>query len=438
LLKLRKTRRWTPLLITLAMGFLALAVLRYQAGPQGGPDSAQAVPPLPAVPTTYTEADTVHRGDTLAGLLLRNRMGLQEIDRVLREIRSHEYFSPRSLLPGQVIDFTRNDAGELVRLTCRVSPEQVYVFEMDSDSLRSYAQEVDCEVRVRKLSGPVQSTFEEAILSAGGDGRLAVKVAEVLSGDIDFFTEVRRGDEFSLLVEERYVEECFVGYGEVLYGWYRGDEATCSAVYYRPTGGKGGYYDLEGRSLRRAFLKSPLNYRRISSFFSKNRWHPILKKYRPHHGVDYAAPIGTPVVAVADGTVEYAGWKGGYGRYLKIRHSPTHATVYGHLNRFASGLRKGMRVQQGEKIGYVGKTGLATGPHLHFEVIENGRSINPMAMKTAPAEPIPAEQLPEFRRLAQEMVTADTELAAGSVLEPQAWQGLLLAQNQAVVRPTSN
>lgn len=424
------------------MGFLALAVLRLQVRP--GPDAGPAhLPPVEVESRTYVEADTVHRGDTLAGLLLRNRVGLTEIDRILREIRANEYFSPRSIVPGQVIEFERDEGERLLRLTCRVSPEEIYVFEMEpaSDSLRSYAQAVDCEVRVRKLAGPIQSTFEEAVLSAGGDSRLAIKVADILSGDIDFFTEVRRGDQFSLLVEERYVDGSFVGYGEVLYGWYRGDQATCNAVYYRPSGGKGGYYDLEGRSLRRAFLKSPLNYRRISSFFSRNRWHPILKRYRPHHGVDYAAPIGTPVVAVADGLVEFAGWKGGYGRTIKIRHSSTHSTIYGHLNGFAAGLRKGSRIQQGDKVGYVGKTGLTTGPHLHFEVLEQGRSINPLAMKVVPAEPIPGSQLPEFRRLAQEMVAADLQMASGAILEPTTWQGLLLAYqggSYSTSAPTSN
>ena len=312
----------------------------------------------------------------------------------------------------------------------RCSPEEIYVFELHPDSLRSFAQAVNAETRVRKLSGTVQTTFEMAVVSAGGTAQLANKLADMFSCEVDFFTEVRRGDEFSLLVEERYVEDGFVGYGPILYGRYEGDEAKASAAWYQPEGGKGGYYDLNGHSLRRAFLKSPLTYSRISSFFSKRRFHPILKTFRPHHGVDYAAPTGTPVVAVADGTVEFAGWKGGYGRYVKIRHDRTHATCYGHLSRFAAGTRAGARIRQGDKIGYVGKTGLATGAHLHYEFIENGQSINPLTMRSLPSEPLAASQLADFRTRVQDLTGAETRIASGDCLVPQEWKDLL-AQNAA-------
>ncbi len=429
-------RRWSPWFASGAAGVLVLLLLRIH-----GVTPLREAPPPPGDLSgpdlhTYTECDTVHRGDTLAGLLLRNRMGLQQIERVLREIRTRDYFSPRSLMPGQVLEFTRNEGGGLLRLACRVAPGEIYVFDMAGDSLRSFAQAVDSEVRVRKLAGLVQSTFEEAVIAAGGNPRLAIKLADILDCEIDFFTEVRRGDKFSLLVEERFVEGSFVGYGEVLYGWYRGEEASGSAVYFRPTGGKGGHYDLEGKSLRRAFLKSPLNYRRISSFFANSRFHPILRTYRPHHGVDYAASEGTPVVAVADGVVEYAGWKGGYGRFIQVRHDRNHATRYGHLNRFAASVRSGARVKQGEKIGYVGHTGLATGPHLHYEFVENGRSVNPLKTKNLPSDPIAQAQLPDFRRLVAEMSSADQEMTAGDLLAPEAWAGLL-AQNNAAVEPAA-
>jgi murein DD-endopeptidase MepM/ murein hydrolase activator NlpD len=315
-------------------------------------------------------------------------------------------------------------------LTCRISPEEVYVFELDSmqDSLHSYAQAVEAEIRVRKLTGSIKSTFEEALLSAGGEPRLAWRLSDILSGDIDFFTEVRRGDAFSILVEERYVEGSFVDYGEILFGWYRGKQAETDFAYFCPPGGKGGHYDLDGGSLRRKFLRSPLNYRRISSHYSNRRFHPILKKYRPHHGVDYAAPTGTPVVTVADGVVTYAGWKGGYGRLVEIRHSPSHSTRYGHLSRFAENIRKGSRVEQAQRIGFVGSSGLATGPHLHFEMRVNSKPINPLAMKTMPAEPIPKEHLDTFRKLAHGLVASERSLAAGALLEPGSWRGMLLAQ----------
>lgn len=430
-----RLRQWAAWLVSGSAGLLFLILLRQQAGIMPARDPEV---PISEELRTFTSADTVHRGDTLAGLLLRNRMGLQEIEKVLREIRTRDYFSPRSLLPGQVLEFTRDDADRLVRLAVRCSPEEIYVFELHPDSLRSFAQAVDAETRVRKLSGTVQTTFEMAVLSAGGSAQLANKLAEIFSCEVDFFTEVRRGDQFSLLVEERYVEGSFVGYGPILYGCYQGDEAKASAAWYQGEGQRGGYYDLTGNNLRRAFLKSPLTYSRITSHFAKKRFHPILKTYRPHHGVDYAAPIGTPVAAVADGTIEFAGWKGGYGRFVKIRHDRTHETCYGHLSRFAANIRSGARVKQGEKIGYVGRTGLATGPHLHYEFVENGQSINPLAMRSLPSEPIASSQLVAFRARIQDLTRAETQMASGECLIPQAWQNLLAANLATATGPTAD
>lgn len=426
-MKLPRLRRSAGWVLAGSAGLLLLWILRIH-GPIAPNESEPKPDPAPSLLATYTVADTVHRGDTLAGLMLRNRMALTEIERVLREIRTHQYFSPRSILPGQVVEFTRSESGQLCSLRIRCSPEEIFVFELSPDSLRSFAQAVECDLRVRKLAGSIRSTLEEAVLAAGGESKLAVKLADVLSCEIDFFTEVHKGDQFGFLIEERFVEGAFVGYGEILYGWYEGKETDAGIAYFRSDGSRGGYYDLDGKSLKRAFLKSPLNYRRISSHFSKSRFHPILKTYRPHHGVDYAAASGTPVVALGDGTIEFAGWKGGYGKYVKIRHNRTHQTCYGHLSRFAAGIRSGAKVKQGEKIGYVGKTGLATGPHLHFEVIENGRSINPLAMKTVPSDPIPDAKLGEFQGFVDNLRRAESRMAAGAILQENEWRDLL-AQN---------
>jgi murein DD-endopeptidase MepM/ murein hydrolase activator NlpD len=282
------------------------------------------------------------------------------------------------------------------------------------------------------LAGTIQSTFEEAVLAAGGNPRLVSNFADILSCDVDFCTEVRKGDHFGVLVEERYVEGKFIGYGNILYGWYKGREASASAVYYADAGAHGGFYDMQGKSLRRGFLKSPLNFTRISSFFSQSRFHPILKLYRPHHGVDYAAPEGTPVVAVADGVVDFAGFRGGYGRVIEVKHERNYETRYGHLCRFAPGLHSGMHVKQGERIGFVGHTGLATGNHLHYEVVEAGRSIDPLSIKSLPTDPIQPARIDDFRKLAQEIVSIDDQLADGALIEPDSWKSLF-AQNVAAV-----
>ncbi|MBD3162063.1 MAG: peptidoglycan DD-metalloendopeptidase family protein [Candidatus Eisenbacteria bacterium] len=430
---LRPTRRRRTATLLIGGGVvLVLLLLLLRSGekeedrPAGPAAASLSVPEL----RTYTTRDTVHRGDNLRGLLFRNHLDLRAISGVLGSIRANDYFDPHDIRPGQVLEFTRGEAGELLEVVCRIAPERIYVFafEPGRDSIASFTRAVDSEVRVRKLAGSVLSTFEEALIAAGGVPRLALEVSDIFSGDIDFFTEVRRGDAFSLLVEERYVDGAFSDYGEILYGWYRGEEAEAVCVYYRPAGGKGGHYDLEGGSLKRTFLRSPLNYRRISSTYAKRRFHPILKKYRPHHGVDYAAPTGTPVVSTADGKVTFAGWKGGYGRLVEIRHSPTHSTRYGHLSRLAKGIRTGIRVEQGQKVGYVGATGMATGPHLHYEVRVDDHPIDPLRMKNVPAEPIPSGQLADYQRLAREMVEIDRDLVAGALLGPSTWESILLAQ----------
>ncbi len=413
-------------------GFLFLVFLRITGTSLPGTGPQLPPEPEPTSLLTYTESDTVHRGDTFSGLLLRNGLEITEIEQVLRELREHQYFSPRALVPRQVIEFTRNEERDLQRVTFRVSPTEIYVFEMHpTDGLASYAQSVDSEVKVRKLAGTIQSTFEEAVLAAGGNPRLVSNFADVLSCDIDFCTEVRKGDRFGVLVEERYVEGKFIGYGNILYGWYKGDEASASAVYFTGSGTRGGFYDMQGKSLRRGFLKSPLNFTRVSSFFTQKRFHPILRLFRPHHGVDYAAPEGTPVVAVADGVVAFAGFRGGYGRLVDIKHDRSYETRYGHLCRFAPGIHAGTRVKQGDRIGFVGHTGLATGNHLHYEVVEAGRLIDPLRIKSFPTDPIPSAQMDQFRKLAQEIASVDEQLADGALVEPASWKSLF-AQNAAV------
>lgn len=176
-----------------------------------------------------------------------------------------------------------------------------------------------------------------------------------------------------------------------------------TSFYFTDNSGRSSYYDKNGKSLRKAFLKSPLRYRRISSYFSKRRFHPILKIYRPHYGIDYAAPIGTPVESIGDGRITVIGWKGGYGRYIKIRHNHTHETAYGHLSRFAKGLKKGSKVKQGDVIGFVGSSGLSTGPHLDFSVTKRGRYIDPLKIESPPALRLSTKDKERFNAVITQM-----------------------------------
>jgi len=376
-------------------------------------------------PTLRVEAvsDTVERGDTFSSVLMRNRVSVQEIGRILTRMRTDDLFSPRALRPGQILTVSRDEYGVFEKLRFEISPEEVLVFAPHGDSLHAEYEDVDREVRLRKMEGQIVSSFDEAVRRAGGDYRLTLQVADLLAYDVDFFTEVRENDRFVLLVEERFVRGRFIGYGEVIYASYEGRVAQCETIYYSWNDGEDdGHYLANGEAMKKAFLKSPLNYRRISSHFG-HRKHPTLKVRKHHTGVDLAADRGTPIVALGDGIVTLCGRNGGYGNCIKIKHNARIVTLYGHLHKFAKGMHTGRRVSQNEIIGYVGSTGRATGPHLHFEVIENGRQINPMKFENEPAEPIPAGEREPFLRWAGRVRSVKDDLVAGQVmatLDPRA------------------
>jgi len=416
-------RRWL-LLPPLALLLLAFGLLARPHSPAPS-NTAKSNPALGIDPADTAESDeafetvtdAVRRGDTFSGLLLRNRLSMQEIARVLEITRRLDLFSPRALQPGQTLSLERDEYGALRRMVFSLSPEETYIYEAHDDSLVAYQQPVAREVRLRKFEGRIEDSVDDAIRDAGGDYRLTLKFADVFAYDIDFLTEVRTGDRFSLLVEERFADGQFLGYGEILYGRYEGEHAGGTAIWYKGADAHGGYYDAKGQALKKSFLRAPLNYRRISSFFSRSRFHPILRIWRPHEGIDYAAAEGTPVVAVASGSVTTAGWKGGYGRCVEIRHTGGTVTRYGHMSRLATGLHAGSHVEQGQLVGYVGHTGLATGPHLHYEIMQNGVRINPLTLKNLPAPPIPGAEMPQFSEYVADLGTLDQTLLAGQVVE---------------------
>ncbi len=408
----------------LIAGVAAVILLVFALVIPGG--SSESLPePLPqeesaphdAAPDFFTVRDTVRRGDTFTGVLVRNGVSMQDILCVLASNRDLQLFSPRDLRPGNTLSLQRDDLGVLRRLMITFSPELTCVFDACEEGVKGYVKPVLRETRLRKVAGTVAHSVDHAVREAGGDTRLTLKMAEMFEYDIDFFTDVRTGDSFSLLVEERFVDGSFAGYGDVLFGAYEGDLISSVAVWFRPEGAEtGGFYEPGGAAKRKLFLRSPLNYRRISSTFSHSRMHPILKVRRPHHGVDYAAPAGTPVVALGDGMVTFAGRKGGYGNLVEIRHAREHKTLYGHLSRFGRGVRRGVRVSQGQVIGYVGMTGLSTGPHLHFEVHLRGTPINPLTMQNTPSEPIPDVLRPVFEEHVERLLALEGRLLAGQVL----------------------
>jgi murein DD-endopeptidase MepM/ murein hydrolase activator NlpD len=257
--------------------------------------------------------------------------------------------------------------------------------------------ETEPRVRVAAVSGEVNRSLFEAIEAVGVSPQLVLAMVEIFSSDFDFTADTRRGDRFRLLVEKRYAGDTFVNYGRIVVAQYLSSGQTLSGVGFAPAGdGRWGFYDPEGRSLKKSFLKSPLEFTRITSGFAYARPHPILGGVRPHLAIDYGAPMGTPVRAVADGVVTAAGWDGGNGISVTIRHRSGFGTMYNHLSKVAGGVRRGVRVSQREVIGFVGMTGLATGPHLDYRVSRHGQFVNPLSEKFIPGEPLAGAERVRF------------------------------------------
>jgi murein DD-endopeptidase MepM/ murein hydrolase activator NlpD len=252
-----------------------------------------------------------------------------------------------------------------------------------------------------RIASVITSSLYESIEQLGEDPRLAGAFADIFAWDVDFSRAVRPGDEFSILYERVFRvspagERVYQGPGRILAARYDGADGKHEALYFEPEKGQGGYYRPDGTSVRRQFLRAPLSYRRISSRYSLSRLHPILKVRRPHQGIDYAAPTGTPVWSVGDGRVVFRGRQGGFGNMVKIRHSNGYETWYGHLSGFAKGLAVGQRVSQKQVIGYVGSTGLATGPHLDFRMKRQGHYVNPARIFSPTSDPIPEQEYGRF------------------------------------------
>jgi murein DD-endopeptidase MepM/ murein hydrolase activator NlpD len=255
------------------------------------------------------------------------------------------------------------------------------------------------ETRTAVVAGRIESSLFGAVAAAGEQDQLALDLADVFAWDVDFNTEIQRGDSFRVAIEKLALPGAPERYGRILAAELVRGERVLVAIRHEGAGGAG-YYDAEGRPLRKAFLRSPLRFTRISSRFSRSRLHPVLSIRRPHRGVDYAAPVGTPVSAAASGTVVLAGWLGDYGRAVRIRHANGYETLYGHLSRVD--VRAGQRVQQGDRIGAVGATGLASGPHLDYRMTRDGHFVDPLRLDAPPAEPLPEAERAVFEATLRE------------------------------------
>lgn len=264
-----------------------------------------------------------------------------------------------------------------------------------------YAKLVEKKLRVvrARIGARVESSLDQAIAATGESSTLIFRLLRIFAWDINWSSDVRKGDAFRLIIEKRYLEGKLYGYGKLLAAEYKGQKTgVLRAFYYRPKGGDGGYYTPAGRNVRRPLVKRPLNYRRISSHFNHKRFHPVLHKVKAHLGVDYAAPTGTPIYAAGDGVVTWARRSGPAGKMVKIRHDGGLISVYMHLSRFARGMKRGKKVKQWQLIGYVGTTGRSTGPHLHFGLKVNGRYIDPLGYHVPQGKLLPRYERAAYKR----------------------------------------
>lgn len=335
----------------------------------------------------------LERGQTLEELLVGWNLGRAEAHAVISAFR--EEVDPRKLRAGTRVAAYFDPAGSPIGFELEVDDRGRAVVARQGEEpwtgrFVPFVEERD----VRRVRGTLNGSLIAAVTGGGAPEALAYRMAEVLQWDLDFNRDLREGDRFEVLYEEVYLDGRPAGLGDVLALVYENRGQRLEAYRF---GEEPLYYDAEGRPLRKMFLRSPLPFSRVTSRFSHKRFHPVLKTYRPHYGVDYGAPTGTPVRATARGTVVSAAWDRGGGRTVKIRHANGYLTAYLHLSKFARGVRSGARVAQGQVIGHVGSTGLSTGPHLDYRVRHNGRWIDPLAMENVEAEPLSEAELPTYQ-----------------------------------------
>lgn len=371
----------------------------------GSPAIAYAVPAGPE-PPPFSEyhVGELRSGDSLSTSTLRLGMTAKDVDDVVGALKP--VFDFRKAQPGQVYEFWRGPAGELSRFRYRADEETTVVAFRGSDGAWSgFLEPVNVVTATVTVAGEVKGSLYLSMDAQGERPWLTLTLVDMFSWDIDFFTETHEGDAFRILVEKRFKGDQFLGYGRVLGAEYaRVEGAKHRAFRYELLNGSIGYYDEQGKALEKAFLKSPIKFASITSRYGLRK-HPILKYVRAHKGVDYAAPRGTAIWAMGDGVVSRAGWAGGYGRLVAIRHTNGLETRYAHLSGFGPGIRAGVRVRQKQTIGYLGMSGLATGPHLHFEVLRGGRHTNPLTVAAPPAPPIPAAEKARFAAAIAPIVT---------------------------------
>ncbi|MDI6840052.1 MAG: peptidoglycan DD-metalloendopeptidase family protein [bacterium] len=335
-------------------------------------------------------------GDNIAGVLISKKVSNELVAKIVSALGKETNL--KRCKPGDKLYITMRD-NKFIELRYE-QPKATWII----DSLFQVSRLQPRKVLIY-LKGTIETgSLWDALLKVGGTPQLVYEFAEgVFTWDIDFNTDTRNGDTFEIFTTQEFIGDRFVGYGKILLARYILGNKEFTGVYYPKV--RPGYYDLNGKALQKLFLKSPISYVRISSKFSYSRFHPILRIFRPHLGVDYAAPTGTPVRSIGSGKVTFAGWRGGFGRQVIVRHTGGFESYYGHLSRFGKGIKNGVSISQGQIIGYVGSTGLSTGPHLDFKLKKHGTWINPLKLNPPSIKPLKGKELEDYEKYKNEVFT---------------------------------
>lgn len=432
-----KINRIVATVVPLVLVGVALAGVSGAAGSAGSATATSTgmLPAAAARPVDITFIDTLHAGETLSQLFARVDLGQGETAALLDELTGHH--DPRRMQPGSVVTYRRSiDTGTVRRVDFRLDADRTLNLRRAGDRWVGAIEEVEITVDTVVVAGTVRSSLYNALVADGTDGsaldernRLVDQLADrIFAWQIDFSRDLRSGDEFRVLYERLVRPDGSTRAIRVLGAQMSINSRDFEAYAFSLEEDREDYFNREGESLRRSFLRAPLQYRRISSAFNRSRFHPILKTARPHNGIDYAASSGTPVYAVGDGVIQRAGNGGSYGNVIDISHNRGMMTRYAHLRGFAKGIRSGVAVKQGDLIGYVGMTGQATGPHLHYEFHRGGRPIDPNSIDDTNGEPVPQSYTAQFVDRVREYV-ASLDIQSPPVLAADRRPGIAVSDD---------
>jgi murein DD-endopeptidase MepM/ murein hydrolase activator NlpD len=422
--RLRRRGRFTVFAFTLGTIFLtgihltfftSLLERRTPEAPRAPVPAAASImaEPVEAKEAVRTVEGRVRKGTGFADNLAGAGLSAVQVREVVREVSPLLDF--RRLRAGDLFTLSLGPGENLRRFTYRTGPLEEIVLERGPGEWRIERRHLPHETRVETVTGTIESSLFEALEKLGEKDRLTMDFVDIFAWDIDFANELQRGDTFGIVVEKIFRDGAFITYGRILGAEYRDRDELHQAFFFPYPPGRGDYYAPDGKSLRKTFLKAPVSYSRISSGYSRRRLHPVLKKVKPHLGIDYAAPTGTPVWAPADGVVVSATRDRRNGRKVVLRHPNGYTTYFLHLSRFARGIRKGHKVRQKEVVGYVGSSGLSTGPHLDYRMKKNGSWRNPLREKFPPGKSLPEEFQDKFAEY-QDWLTGERMSPAGSFL----------------------